>query len=579
MSRRGTARKGTVRKPSAPHVARGLRRNVALAAVIALLAMHAALAVWGAAMNSVTFDENFHVPAGVVAVARGDFLTSAVNPPLVKAMFGAAALAAGARLPADSAIAEIEQSVVGESFMRRNADRYHHVFFAARLVVVLLSVLLGLLVWYFARRLYGGRAAVLALAFYAFAPDAIAHGGLATLEIATALGFLASVCACWRFARTGSFRAWLALALAVSFTFLTRFSAFALVPLLPALAAVVVKRRLRSRVGLGLALLAPVILVALAAGYAGQVSFLPLQHYEFMSQSFGALQRAWPGARLPVPDDWLTGLDWQTFNGQRGQNPGYLFGRALAEPVWYYFPIAILCKWPLGFLVALMARAGLLVVSNQARARRAREILVLGPPVLFLLGAMFFLSLDVGVRYVFPLLPFLCVWCGGLIARAHRRAPRWAAPRVMARAAVALAALAAIESVSATPWQLSFFNRLAGGPGGGYRILNDSNVDWGQGLIALRAEIERLHLGRIHLAYHGTTDPAIYGIDYVPYFGGKPGPESDWLAVSSYYFVGLTQRMTTTRGRTGPITINFSLLSQRRPVATIAGCIYLFKID
>jgi len=89
----------------------------------------------------------------------------------------------------------------------------------------------------------------------------------------------------------------------------------------------------------------------------------------------------------------------------------------------------------------------------------------------------------------------------------------------------------------------------------------------------------RLGIRRIHLAYHGTTDPAVYGIDYVPYLGGKPGTESDWIAVSSYYFVGLTQRMMTTRGRTGPVTINFGLLSQRRPVATIAGCIYLFKID
>src|SRR5262249_6640041 len=129
--------------------------------VIALLAVHAALAVWGAAMNSVTFDENFHVPAGVVEVARGDLLTSAVNPPLVKAMFGAAALAAGARLPADSAIARVEQSIVGESFMRRNADRYHRVFFAARLVVVLLSLVLGWLVWRFARRLYGPRGGLL----------------------------------------------------------------------------------------------------------------------------------------------------------------------------------------------------------------------------------------------------------------------------------------------------------------------------------------------------------------------------------------------------------------------------------
>ena len=38
-----------------------------------LLAAHVGLALWGAAANSVTFDENFHVPAGVVEVGRGDF--------------------------------------------------------------------------------------------------------------------------------------------------------------------------------------------------------------------------------------------------------------------------------------------------------------------------------------------------------------------------------------------------------------------------------------------------------------------------------------------------------------------------
>src|SRR4249919_83537 len=91
--------------------------------VALLLTLHLALAVWGVVRNSVTFDENFHVPAGVMIAARGYFGVSTVNPPLVKALSGVAALAAGARLPADSALAGM-QDVVGESFMRMNADRY-----------------------------------------------------------------------------------------------------------------------------------------------------------------------------------------------------------------------------------------------------------------------------------------------------------------------------------------------------------------------------------------------------------------------------------------------------------------------
>ena len=89
------------RKPSkqagVPGRVRGFRHERWWVAV--LLAAHVALAVWGVLRNSVTFDENFHLPAGVMIAARGELRISAVNPPLVKALCGAAALAAGARLP------------------------------------------------------------------------------------------------------------------------------------------------------------------------------------------------------------------------------------------------------------------------------------------------------------------------------------------------------------------------------------------------------------------------------------------------------------------------------------------------
>jgi len=73
--------------------------------VIGLLLLHAALIVWGAARNSVTFDENHHLPSGVLIVAKHDFSISAVNPPLVKALCAIPALALGARMPSDSSVA------------------------------------------------------------------------------------------------------------------------------------------------------------------------------------------------------------------------------------------------------------------------------------------------------------------------------------------------------------------------------------------------------------------------------------------------------------------------------------------
>jgi hypothetical protein len=138
--------------------------------------------------------------------------------------------------------------------------------------------------------------------------------------------------------------------------------------------------------------------------------------------------------------------------------------------------------------------------------------------------------------------------------------------------------LQAVEALACAPWYLSFFNLPSGGPGGGDRLVNDSNVDWGQGLIALREELARRGIPRVHLSYHGTVDPAVYGIDYVPFTGGKAGPEASWIAISSYYFVGLPQRMVTSAGTIPQVRIDFHPLWKIPPVAKPAGCMYLYPL-
>ena len=545
------------------------------ALVASLLALHAALVVWGAAVNSVTFDENFHLPSGVVAVTEGRFTISPVNPPLVKVLCALPALAIGAVPPDTAAVRSGSQAEVGESFMRRNAAHYHTLFLAARLVVLMLSLALGLLVWRFARRLHGPAGGVLALGFYALAPEALAHGGLATLDVATGLGFTATVYAFWRFTRTGRWADWILAVLALGTFALARFTALLAFPMLALLLLVHAARRHLHRPGrawLGLGLLVPATMLALQVGYLGQTSLRPLDRAHFFSARLRSLQRAAPWLRLPLPDAWLEGLDFQTRDSEAGGTPTFLFGRERFEPIWYYFPLALLFKWPLGFLGAL-AHRGLRLGLGRDPPRRHQDWVLL-PGLMFLLASMFLVQLNAGVRYVFPLLPLGCVWVGGLL----RRAPRAPASAAHVRVALAWLVLAGIEAGACAPWYLTFFNWPSGGPGGGYRLVNDSNVDWGQGLIALRDEMRRRGIERIHLAYHGTTDPAIYGIDYVPYFGGTPGPESDWIAISSYYFVGQEQRMMTQRGRTPPVAFDFRGLWNVAPAASPARCMYLFPV-
>src|SRR5207248_10494270 len=134
---------------------RSLDARTARVAVVLLLVIHAALAVWAMTRNSVTFDENFHLPAGLMILERADYYGSVAQPPLPKVLYALPSVLLGARLPDERAMASGDEGTVGESFMQRNWARYGELFFASRLVALLFSLALAVLVWRWARTLYG----------------------------------------------------------------------------------------------------------------------------------------------------------------------------------------------------------------------------------------------------------------------------------------------------------------------------------------------------------------------------------------------------------------------------------------
>jgi hypothetical protein len=537
--------------------------------MLALLMVHAALAVWAMTRNSVTFDENFHLPAGLMILERADYTGSVAQPPLPKLLYAIPAALLGARLPDARALASGDEGTVGESFMRLNWAHYGQLYFASRLVALAFSLALGLLIWRWARALHGEASGVLATALWALSPEALAHAGIVGTDLPTALAFTLALYTLWRYLASPSRRTWAWMSLAWAAAFLTRFSAVQLVPVFVAATAL---SHLRGRltaprnVWLGLAALIPVAWLGVATGYLFQLEMGSWGHLPFRSGPFLALAREAPWFSVPLPTAYVAGLDYMLMLNQQATT--YLLGRVHAGALWYYFPLALAFKLPLGTWGAMITRAFARPKAGVAPVP-AEWVMGVAAGVLAVM-ALFFTRYNFGIRYLLPLLPLACVWCGGAMASS--------VPSRLRRAASACVALLALEAVLSAPWFLSFYNWPSGGTGGGDRLVNDSNVDWGQGLIALRDEMARRGIHRIHLAYHGTSDPAVYGIDYVPYLGGPLGPESEWLAVSSYYFVGLSQRMMTPHGRTDALRIDFQPLWGRVPDARPAHCMYLFHL-
>jgi len=158
----------------------------------------------------------------------------------------------------------------------------------------------------------------------------------------------------------------------------------------------------------------------------------------------------------------------------------------------------------------LLILVGGSVVGGALRTVPRRDLAGLVLPPLALIAL--FSSIpgpNIGLRYVLPVYPFLIVLAGGAATLAWQRTGT----------RVVLALLLAFQvfgTVRAYPNYLPYFNKLVGGSSRGYEYLVDSNLDWGQDLKQLATYIDEHELGTFHLAYFGSVDPGLYGIDYEP---------------------------------------------------------------
>jgi hypothetical protein len=160
-------------------------------------------------------------------------------------------------------------------------------------------------------------------------------------------------------------------------------------------------------------------------------------------------------------------------------------------------------KTPLPTLL-LLAAAAVAAVASWRRLGRDDALLLLPPVSYFVTYSAG--SANIGVRYLIPCLPFLFVFAGRLAAGRLRR------PTAAALAGLVL--WGAVEFASIAPDHLSYFNQVAGGARNGYRWLNDSNVDWGQGLVQLRSYLAAHPRPSYRLCYFGTAPPAYYGLEH-----------------------------------------------------------------
>jgi hypothetical protein len=445
------------------------------AAAAILIGLHLVLGVWAARTHSATFDEPVHIAAGYSAWKTGDRRLCGEHPPLAQLLIGAPLLFQKVFLPLETR--EWRERLAGpfaERFLYWSGNDAERIVLSARLANLLLSCLLGLILWHFARSRWGDGPALLALSFYCFSPAVLAHASLATVDFSAAFFAALGALAMMTFLREPGPRQGLAVALVSAAAFLCKHTALLL---WPAYALILIGELARER-SKALPLLRSFAVFA----------FLPC---------------------LGILALYLwTGQDaWQIFMNQLhavGQgHPSFLLGRYSARGWLAYYAAAFLTKSTLSEIL-LLAGLGWLLASKERRL--AREAGVPAAVICAYFAAASLSHKQIGLRYILPVYPLLALSAAPI---AQRLAGRW---RHGLRVAVAAGACHALSTGLVAPNFLSYFNEAAGGPSNGYKILVDSNLDWGQDMKRLAAYLKREGNPEVILSYFGTASPEYYGV-------------------------------------------------------------------
>lgn len=313
--------------------------------------------------------------------------------------------------------------------------------------------------------------------------------------------------------------------------------------------------RYSARRALNGVIVALVAWLVIVGGYAG--TGLSLPHHlppDLLDAAFpsttarhaASATLAW----VPVPAPLLiTGLSGMSKPNPDPSEAGVdHFGRS--NPVAY--ALAFVAKSTEGFLV-------LLVLATWCWTRRSlgRHKFLLGAGVLFTVAILIVTrsaqyDMFGGIRYMLPVLPWLCVVAARPIAIAAMALTGGrAAIGFMGWAGVGGLALHLFAGAAGAWHPIAYGNLLVGGTLGAHRWMTGTDVNWGQDLKSLARYVEKSGRADLLLAYHGVASPDYYGLQYQD-LGSAPlatlqhsptlnsgEPRRELLAVTAFPLMGV----------------------------------------
>jgi hypothetical protein len=498
-----------------------------------------------------TWDEPEHLAAGLELLDQGKYEYDTEHPPLARALIALGPYLAGAHSFGTPPPDGVQEGID----ILYDGGHYDRTLTLARLGTLPFLGVLLLSMWLWARWVARSAGeALLGVVLLGSVPPVLGHAALATLDVPGTATTLLALYLLQRSLLSGAVRDCISFGLAAGVAVATKLSAVPFIAL-GMLVLVMVRavtdsagdhfahehRSWTKRLaGLALMVLAACVPIVLAYGPRSiHFTTLPPRFIWALDYLFNGDISAHGPLRAFIGHLWLPEGFWDFVEGivaLKAHNDtghlSFLLGQYQAGGWWYFYLVDLAVKTPLPLLV--FGPIGMLMLARDGwRERNAWRI---APIVLFLTLLAFasaFSRINIGIRHVLILYPFMALGGAYFLAsawRALRRTPH-SGP---------LARLGTVILVGLVGWQLStlwtanpdyfpYFNETVSHP---EHVLVDSDLDWGQDLRRLERRLAELKVPSVSLAYSGTADLAKEMLP--PFTLLQPRhPVTGWVAITA----------------------------------------------
>lgn len=232
---------------------------------------------------------------------------------------------------------------------------------------------------------------------------------------------------------------------------------------------------------------------------------------------------------------------------------------------WRYFAAALSLKLPAGTLILFFA--GLVTLFFVPLSHRARA-LILVPLTIYFLIASLLNKINIGVRHVLPLYPFIFLTAGAVGLWIQTRPGAFFRKSAFA-AVILLMAQMALRHFSFAPDFVSYYNEFVASPEKAAALLADSNLNWGQHNRSLAEYVRKHSIPHIKII-SGTANADEYDYYKIPW---SQGEDADLQNPSPGYYALSIAVYLTQQASPG------SAFKDRKPDDIVGRGFYIFKIN